>query len=68
MLMQYFSECHFCYKLQNLTAKNQNGTPKNVQKIIKSNAQTLLKLGVCLDHMYTKGWIFFLQLCNVLMD
>ena len=49
MLMQYFSECHFCYKLQNLTATNLNDAPKNIQ-IIKSNAQTLLKLGVCLDH------------------
>ena len=37
--------------------KNENGTQKSVH-IFKSNARTLLKLGVGLDHMYTKGWIF----------
>ena len=36
--------------------------------IFKSNAPTLLKLGEGLDHMYTKGLNFLLQLCNVLME
>ena len=36
--------------------------------IFKSNAPTWMKLGVGLDHMYTNGWNFLLQLCNVLME
>ena len=48
---------YFCYKQQNQTMKNENGAQKNVH-IFKSNAPTLLKLGVVLDHMYTKGWNF----------
>ena len=31
--------------------------------IFKSKAPILLKLGVGLDYMYTKGWIFFISLC-----
>ena len=42
--------------------ENENGAQKNVH-IFKSNAPILLKLGVGLDHMYTKGWIFFRSLC-----
>ena len=40
-----------------MSAKNENGAQKNA-RIFKSNAQTWLKLGVGLDHMYTKGWNF----------
>ena len=47
----------FCYKQQNQTTKNENGGQKNVQ-IFKTTAPTLLKPGVSLNHMYTKGWIF----------
>ena len=47
--------------------KNGAGAQKNA-RIPKSNARTWLKLGVGLDYMYTKGWNFFLQLCNVLME
>ena len=43
----------FCYKQQNQTTKNGNSTQKKVH-IFKSNAPILLKLGVGLDHMYTK--------------
>ena len=46
----------FCYKQQNQTTKNENGAQKNVD-FFKSNSSTLLKLGVGLDHMYTKAWI-----------
>ena len=42
---------------QNLSAKNGAGAQKNAH-IFKSNAPTWLKLGVGLDHMYTKGWNF----------
>ena len=34
--------------------KNGAGAQKNTH-IFKSNARTLLKLGVCLDYMYTNG-------------
>ena len=37
--------------------KIENGAQNNAH-ILKSNAPTLLKLGVGLDYMYTKGWIF----------
>ena len=47
----------FCYKQQNQTTKNKNGAQKNVH-IFKIEAPTLLKLGIGLDHMYTKGLIF----------
>ena len=47
----------FCYKQQNQTTETENSAQKNVH-IFKSNAPTLLKLGVGLDHMYTKAWIF----------
>ena len=47
----------FCYRQQNQTTKKENGAQKNVY-FFKSNAPILLKLGVSLDHMYTKGWIF----------
>ena len=47
----------FCYKQQNKTMKNKNVAQKNAH-IFKSNAPILLKLGVGLDHMYTKGWNF----------
>ena len=43
--------------MQNLTTKNENEAQKNVH-IYKSNAPTLLKLSVGLDHMDTTGWIF----------
>ena len=43
--------------LENVSAKNGNSAQNNVQ-ILKSNARTLLKHGVGLDHMYTKGGIF----------
>ena len=44
---------YICYKQQNQTAKNEYEAQKNVN-IFKSNAPTLLKLGVGLDHMHTK--------------
>ena len=37
--------------------KNGAGAQKNA-RIFKSNALTWLKLGVGLDHMYTKDWNF----------
>ena len=37
--------------------KNEDGAQKKAH-IFKSNASILLKLGVGLDHMYTKGWNF----------
>ena len=39
-----------CYKQQNQTMRNENGAQKNVH-IFKSNAPTLLKLGVGFYHM-----------------
>ena len=54
----------FCYKQQNQTTKNKNVAQKNVY-IFKSNAPTLLTLGVGLDHMYTKDWIFFRSGCVI---
>ena len=44
----------FCYKQQNKTMKNKNVAQKNAHIFI-SNALILLKLGVGLDYMYTKG-------------
>ena len=43
--------------LQNQSSKNENGAQKNLH-IFKSNAPTLQKLGVYLEHMFTKGYIF----------
>ena len=51
--------------LQNLCTKNLNGAQKNVH-IFNNNAPTLLQLGVGFDHMYTNGWIFLIQQCDVL--
>ena len=48
---------HLLQRLQNLTTKNQNGARKNIH-IFESNAPPLLKLGVYLVHMCTKGWNF----------
>ena len=45
-------------KLQNMSTKNGNGAHENVH-MFKSNAPLLLKLGAGLDHMNTKGWMFF---------
>ena len=42
--------------------QDKNGAQKNVC-ISKSNAPTLLKISVSLDHMYTKDWIFFPSSC-----
>ena len=47
----------FCCKLQNLTTQNQNAAHKNLH-IFKSNAPTLLKLGVGIDYVYTKDSFF----------
>ena len=48
----------FCYKQQNETTKNENGAQKNLHNFNVMYLH-LMKLGVGLDHMYTKGWIFF---------
>ena len=45
--------------------KNGTGAQKNTRSIFKSNAPTLLKLDVGLDHMYTKGCIFFRSGCAI---
>ena len=53
-VQSYWQKCIWVVQIFLL---QENGTQKNVH-IFKSNAPILLKLGVGLDHMYAKGWIF----------